>query len=80
MQCEAVEKYLEDLWDTSGSLRDLQAVEVLVSMKSKWKDGSLQHVEPRPLTPSSDSCEESFCSGPADFQESALVSTFALQV
>ncbi|XP_049320852.1 Kruppel-like factor 10 isoform X1 [Astyanax mexicanus] len=58
-----------------GSLEDwtdLQAVEALVSMRSKCKGRSFRRKEPRPLTPSSDSCEESLCSGPADFQDSAL--------
>ncbi|KAI4888804.1 hypothetical protein NFI96_026073 [Prochilodus magdalenae] len=61
-----------DLWDPSATLGDLQAVEALVSMKSKWKDRSFGNKELRPLTPSEDSCLEFVCAGPADFQESVL--------
>ncbi|KAL7835842.1 hypothetical protein SRHO_G00281890 [Serrasalmus rhombeus] len=72
LPCEAVERSPEHLRDPSETSGDLQAVEALVSMKSKWKDRGFWHKALRPLTPSSDSWEESVCAGPADFQESAL--------
>ncbi|XP_072548588.1 Kruppel-like factor 10 [Salminus brasiliensis] len=69
---ETVDRTPEDWPDPPVSVGDLQAVEALVSMRSKWKGRSFRQREPRPLTPSSDSCEETICAGPSDFHQSAL--------
>ncbi|XP_066528983.1 Kruppel-like factor 10 [Hoplias malabaricus] len=63
---EVLDRSPQDLRDSSAAV-DLQAVEALVSMKSKWKDRSVH-----PLTPSSDSCEDLVPACPERFQEAAL--------
>lgn len=58
---------------TDTDRRHSEAVEALISMNIDWESGNVQKREFRPLTPSSDACEDSVCSVTADLHQSSFV-------
>ncbi|KAK7158311.1 hypothetical protein R3I93_009505 [Phoxinus phoxinus] len=59
---------------TDTDRRHSEAVEALISMDIDWESGDVQKRGFRPLTPSSDACEDAVCSVTADFHQSSFVS------
>ncbi|XP_039516883.1 Kruppel-like factor 10 isoform X2 [Pimephales promelas] len=57
---------------TDTDRRHSEAVEALISMNIDWESGNVQKRKFRPLTPSSDACEDSVCSVAADFHQSSF--------
>ncbi|KAL4617036.1 Krueppel-like factor 10-like [Arapaima gigas] len=63
-------------WSASVQMKDMEAVEALMTMSSRWAARSCERTDPRPLTPPSDGSEEDAASPPlAEFQESPLCLT-----
>ncbi|XP_051721641.1 Kruppel-like factor 10 isoform X1 [Ctenopharyngodon idella] len=58
---------------TCTDTRYSEAVEALISMNIDWEARNVQKREFRPLTPSSDACEDSVFSVTADFHQSSFV-------
>ncbi|XP_077077668.1 Kruppel-like factor 10 isoform X3 [Siphateles boraxobius] len=57
---------------TDTDRRHSEAVEALISMNIDWESGNVRKREFRPLTPSSDACEDSVCSVTADLHQSSF--------